>query len=145
MQACLHAVTARDLKKVISAQMGSGTSYSFHPGAILLFNFLGYCLSCSGARAHRSSRSRPGLKIVTPGTVGRFIDRLGFKILLKLPGLVVLVLLQERAAGEPNSNPVPWSIAAAALWVHPHPNGRLAFARGSGDTLCPGTSVSREA
>ena len=69
----------------------------------------------------------------------------GFKILLKLPGLVVLVLLQERAAGEPNSNPVPWSIAAAALWVHPHPNGRLAFARGLGDTLCPGTSVSREA
>ena len=80
----------------------------------------------------------------TPSTVGRFIDRLGFKILLKLPGLVVLVLLQERAAGEPNSNPVPWSIAAAALWFHPPLTG-LAFARGLGDTLCPGTSVSREA
>ena len=68
---------------------------------------------------------------------------IGFKILLKLPGLVVLVLLQERAAGEPNSNPVPWSIAAAALWVHPPLTG-LAFARGLGDTLCPGNSVSRE-
>ena len=31
---------------------------------------------------------------------------LGFKILLKLPWLVVLVLLQEQAAGEPNSDPV---------------------------------------
>ena len=106
MQACLHAVTARDLKKVISAQMGSGTSYSFHPGAILLFNFLGYCLSCSGARAHRSSRSRPGLKIVTPGTVGRFIDRLGPLIENLILSTAAEQLLQSRVISPDSHWPV---------------------------------------
>ena len=38
------------------------------------------------------------------------LSPIGFKIVLKLPWLVALVLLQEQAAGAPKPGPVPWII-----------------------------------
>ena len=43
------------------------------------------------------------------------------KILLKLLRPVALVQLQEQAAGEPNSNPVPWIIGRRRAMFPPPP------------------------